>query len=58
MKETGSCIVSWDFANKHSGVLIVGQQFPKKGVQIVNAFQDEEAYELFKKLTVKKEKEN
>lgn len=54
MEQTsGAYIVSWDF-DQNSGVLIVGKQTNGK-IEIVNAFQDEEAYELYKKLsTVKK----
>jgi hypothetical protein len=55
MEQTsGAYIVSWDFSDEDSGVLIVGKQ-TKGTMEIVNAFQDEEAYELYKKLsTVKK----
>lgn len=59
MKSSGSVIVSWDFSHGQDvGVLIVGEQ--KRGkVEIVNAFQGEEAEELYKKLTTKrKEKRN
>lgn len=54
MEQTsGAYIVSWDF-EENSGVLIVGKQ-TKGTMEIVNAFQDEEAYEIYKKLsTVKK----
>lgn len=54
MRTSGSVIVSWDFSHGQDvGVLIVGEQ--KKGkVEIVNAFQGEEAEELYKKLTVSK----
>ncbi len=50
-----SFIVSVDFSKEDTGVLIVGKQ--KKGkVDIVNAFQGEEAWDLFNKLTTIKEK--
>lgn len=54
MKSAGSVIVSWDFSNgKDVGVLIVGEQ--KKGVvKIINAFQGQEAEELYVKLTTQK----
>ena len=43
----------------NTGVLIVGRQNRKKGaVDIVNAFQGEEAMELYTKLTTKAEKKN
>lgn len=48
-----SVIVSVDFNEKDKGVLIVGRQ--KKGVvNIINAFEGEEAYELYQKLITKK----
>ena len=55
MKETGSVIVSWDFSHgKDVGVLIVGEKRINQSVDIINAYQGEEAYELYKKLAVKK----
>lgn len=55
MKETGSVIVSWDFSHgRDVGVLIVGEKRMNQSVDIINAYQGEEAYELYKKLTVKK----
>ena len=52
-----SVIVGVDFSEKDKGVLIVGRQ--KNGaMDIINAFQGEEAYELYMKLVTKKEKEN
>ena len=51
-----SVIVSVSFSEKDQGVLIVGRQ--KNGVMdIINAFQGKEAYELYMKLVTKKEKE-
>lgn len=51
-----SVIVGVDFSDKDQGVLIVGRQ--KNGaMDIINAFQGEEAYELYMKLVTKKEKE-
>ena len=51
-------IVSWDFTRgKDVGVLIVGKQHNGK-IDIVNAFQGQEAYDIYKKLsTVKKVEE-
>lgn len=56
MKVNESLIVGVDFTRGEDvGVLIVGRQ--KKGkVDIVNAFQGKEAYELYEKLITKKEK--
>ncbi len=58
MKSTDSVIVSWDFSRgKDAGILIVGSQ--KNGrVDIINAYQGKEAYELYRKLTVKKKGAN
>lgn len=54
MKSTDSVIVSWDFSHgKDVGVLIVGNQ--KNGqVEVINAYQGEEAYELYRRLTIQK----
>lgn len=53
-----SYIVGVDFTRgENTGVLIVGEQVDGK-VNIVNAFQGEEAYNLFKKLITKKENTN
>lgn len=51
-KNSGAVIVSWDFSNRDTGVLIVGKQKNGK-IDIINAFQGDEAYELYQKLTVK-----
>lgn len=54
MKSTDSVIVSWDLSHgKDVGVLLVGKQVDGR-VEIINAFQGEEAYELYRKLTVQK----
>ena len=59
MTNTNSAyIVSWDFSHgKDVGVLIVGKQ--ENGVmKIVNAFQGQEAHDIYEKLsTVKKVEE-
>lgn len=59
---TGAYIVSWDFSRGEDGkdhcVLVVGQK--NKGVmKIVNAFEGEEARDIYKQLstTVKKVEE-
>ena len=53
----GSYIVSWDFSHgKDVGVLLVGRQTNGK-IDIVNAFQDKEAEEIYKKLSTVKGKE-
>lgn len=54
MKDSGCVLVSWDFSRgKDVGVLIVGEQ--KNGrVDIINAFQGEDAVAIYKKLTTRK----
>lgn len=53
-EKIGSVIVSWDFSNgKDQSILIVGKQ--QNGVvNIVNAFQGEDAVKIHEKLTTKK----
>lgn len=56
MKSTDSVIVSWDFSHgKDVGVLIVGKQ-EKGKVEIINAYQGEEAEALYQKLVFPKSK--
>lgn len=51
-KEIDTLLVSYDNVTNDKPVLIVGRK-GKRGVpQIINAFQDEEAEELYKKLTI------
>ena len=53
-----SILVSVDFPNKDgTGVLIVGRKRMNQSVDIINAFQGDEARELYKKLVTKKKKE-
>lgn len=54
-KDNDSVIVSWNFTNKDSGVLLVGQQTNGR-VIVVNAFEGEEARDIYKKLTTMKGK--
>lgn len=49
-------LVSISFSDKDTGVLVVGRKRKNQSVKIVNAFQGEEALELYKKLVTKKEK--
>ena len=59
MDKTGSVIVSWDFphgTDNDMGILLVGKKMPGRDVEIINAFQGEEAKELYLKLTTRKEK--
>lgn len=49
-------LVSVDLAdNDDTGVLIVGRKRMNQSVEIINAFQGEEAKELYKKLITKKD---
>ena len=51
-----SILVSVDFSNKNNtGVLIVGRKRMNQSVEIINAFQGEEAMDLYKKLIMKKD---
>lgn len=43
-------LVSYNSANTDYPILIVGRKRPNESVEIVNAFQGEEAIELYKKL--------
>ena len=53
-----SILVSVDFSNKDgTGVLIVGRKRMNQSVEIINAFQGDEARELYEKLITKKKKE-
>lgn len=55
MKTTDTLLISIDFTHgKNTGVLIVGRKQPNQAVDIINAFQGEEAEELYKKLVEKK----
>ena len=49
-------LVSISFSEKDKGVLVVGRKRKNQSVKIVNAFQGEEALELYKKLVTQKEK--
>ena len=47
----GAYVVSWDFTHgKDVGILLVGSNDSGK-MEVVNAFQGEEAYELYMKLS-------
>lgn len=52
-KDNDSVIVSWNFTNKDSGVLLVGQQVDGR-VIVVNAFEGQEAHDIYEKLTTMK----
>ena len=54
MKITGSFLVSFDFNNKDVPILLVGRKKKGDAVEIVNAFQGEEAVRIYKILTTVK----
>lgn len=59
MKKTSDAIiVSVDYTHgEDNTVLIVGRQNENRGIDIINAFQGDEAWELYKKLTTVNKKE-
>lgn len=55
---TDTLLVSIDLsASENNAVLIVGRKKPNQSVEIVNAFDGEEAVTLYKKLTTVKKGE-
>lgn len=54
MKITGSFLVSFDFNDKDVPILLVGRKKKGNAVEIVNAFQGEEAASIYKMLTTAK----
>lgn len=51
-------LISISFSEKDKGVLVVGRKRKNQSVEIVNAFQGEEALALYKKLVTKKEQKH
>ena len=51
-------LVSISFSEKDKGVLVVGRKRKNQSIEIVNAFQGDEALELYKKLVTQKETSN
>lgn len=47
---TETLLVGFDSSNEDNSVLIVGRKRPNNSLDIINAFQGEEAEELYKKL--------
>lgn len=57
MNSSGAIIVSWDFSHgKDHDILLVGKQENGK-VEVINAFLDEDAKNIYKRLTTVKKKE-
>ena len=48
-------LVSISFSDKDTGVLVIGRKRKNQSIDIVNAFQGEEALDLYNKLITKKE---
>lgn len=57
-KIAGSLIIGYDINHStNNAVLIVGKKRANEPIEIINAFQGEEAAELYRKLVTKKESE-
>lgn len=54
-KGIDTLLVSYDNVSNDKPILIIGRKGTRGPVQIVNAFQDEEAEEIYKKLTTKED---
>lgn len=52
-----SVIVSYDNQSNDEPILIVGRKRKNKSVEIINAFQGDEAVELYNRLTTVKKSE-
>ena len=52
---TDCILVSVDFTKEDPGVLIVGRKNTRQNPDIINAFQGQEAWDLYQKLITKKE---
>ena len=51
-----SILVSVDFSNKNdTGVMVIGRKRMNQSFEIINAFQGEEARDLYEKLVINKE---
>lgn len=56
---TSSLIVGFDFSRGTDvGVLIVGKRLPNGETDIVNAFQGDDAWDMYQKLITQPKKEN
>ena len=59
MNKIESLIIGYDESNgRDNTVLIVGRKKKGVDVEVINAFQGEEAYWMYQKLVTKKEKNN
>lgn len=55
---SGSFIVSFDFQPPDKAVMIVGKQSKERGMEVINAFTDETARELYTKLTTQEDEKD
>lgn len=53
-KFTDSILVGYDQSKNDNTVLIVGRKRPNQSVDIINAFQGDEAKDLYERLITKK----
>nr|DAF99917.1 MAG TPA: hypothetical protein [Siphoviridae sp. ctJT77] len=51
-KGIDTLLVGYDNVTNDKPLLLIGRKGAREQVQIINAFQDEEAEELYKKLTI------
>ena len=52
-------LISFDSSNDRDHILlIIGRKRPNESIEIINAFQDEEAKDLYLRLITKKEDKN
>lgn len=52
-----SVIISFDDQTNDEPIMIVGTKRMNQSIEIINAFQGDEAIELYKRLTTRKDKE-
>lgn len=47
---TTSLLVGFDFSNNDKAIVVVGKKRKNQSVEIINAFEGEEAIDIYKKL--------
>lgn len=58
LNEASSFIIGYDFSRGNDvGVLIVGKRLPNGETKIINAFQGDDAYDMYMRLTTVHKKE-
>ena len=58
LREIDALLVGFDNVNGDITTLIVGRKRPNKSVDIINAFEGDEALELYRRLVTKKDGQN